>query len=227
MLTGPLFMLEVYDRVLPSRSMPTLVALAALTAILFIFQALLDGTRGRLLVRIGNQLDCRLSPRVYDAVVRLRTRPGGDGQQPVRDLDTVRAFLSGLGPTALFDLPWIPLYLAVCFAFHPVIGVTALCGALVLVALTLLTELLSRHPVKAAAAHAAARSRLAESSRRNAEVITAMGCRNDCSIAGSISGATISRSRRAPATSLRDWVRRVARCGWPCNRRSSASAPIW
>ena len=111
MLTGPLFMLEVYDRVLPSRSMPTLVALAALTAILFIFQALLDGTRGRLLVRIGNQLDCRLSPRVYDAVVRLRTRPGGDGQQPVRDLDTVRAFLSGLGPTALFDLPWIPLYL--------------------------------------------------------------------------------------------------------------------
>ncbi len=175
MLTGPLFMLEVYDRVLPSRSMPTLVALAVLTAILFTFQALLDGTRGRLLVRIGNQLDCRLSPRVYDAVVRLRTRPGSDGQQPVRDLDAVRAFLSGLGPTALFDLPWIPLYLAICFAFHPVIGVTALCGALVLVALTLLTELLSRHPVKAAAAHAAARSRLAESSRRNAEVITAMG----------------------------------------------------
>jgi PrtD family type I secretion system ABC transporter len=175
MLTGPLFMLEVYDRVLPSRSMPTLVALGVLTAILFMFQALLDGTRGRLLVRIGNQLDCRLSPRVYDAVIRLRARPGSDGQQPVRDLDAVRAFLSGLGPTALFDLPWIPLYLAICFAFHPVIGVTALCGALVLVALTLLTELLSRHPVKAAAAHAAARSRLAETSRRNAEVITAMG----------------------------------------------------
>jgi PrtD family type I secretion system ABC transporter len=175
MLTGPLFMLEVYDRVLPSRSMPTLVALGVLTAILFMFQALLDGTRGRLLVRIGNQIDCRLSPRVYDAVIRLRARPGSDGQQPVRDLDAVRAFLSGLGPAALSDLPWIPLYLAICFAFHTVIGVTALCGALVLVALTLLTELLSRHPVKAAATHAAARSRLAETSRRNAEVITAMG----------------------------------------------------
>jgi ATP-binding cassette, subfamily C, type I secretion system permease/ATPase len=175
MLTSSLFMLEVYDRVLPSRSVPTLVALSVLTAILFIFQALLEITRGRLLVRTGNQLDGRLSPRVYDAVVRLRTKPGSDGQQPVRDLDTVRWFLSSVGPTALFDLPWIPLYLAICFAFHTLIGVTALCGALVLVALTLLTEFLSRHPVKAATAHAAARSRLAESSRRNAEVITAMG----------------------------------------------------
>lgn len=175
MLTGSLFMLEVYDRVLPSRSVPTLIALSALTALLFVFQGLLDITRGRLLVRIGNQLDCRLSARVYDAVVRVRPRPGADGQQPVRDLDTIRSFLSGLGPTALFDLPWIPLYLAICFAFHMLIGVTALCGAVVLVVLALFTEFLSRQPVKAATAHAAARNRLTEASRRNAEVITAMG----------------------------------------------------
>ena len=174
-LTGSLFMLEVYDRVLPSRSVPTLVALSVLTAILFIFQALLDVTRGRLLVRIGSQLDRGLSARIYDAVVRLRTQSGADGQLPVRDLDTVRSFLSGAGPTALFDLPWIPLYLAICFAFHTLIGVTASCGAVVLVALTLLTECLARNPVKAATAYAAARSRFAEASRRNAEVITAMG----------------------------------------------------
>src|SRR5262245_17511962 len=177
MLTGSLFMLEVYDRVLPSRSVPTLVGLSVLTAVRFIFQAPLEITRGRLLVRIGNQLDCRLSARVYDLVVRLplRARPGSDGLQPVRDLDTVRSFLSGLGPTALFDLPWIPLYVAICFAFHVLIGVTVLCGAIILVALTLPTEFLSRRPVKAATTQAALRSRLAEISRRNADVLAAMG----------------------------------------------------
>ena len=177
MLTGSLFMLEIYDRVLPSRSVPTLIGLSALAAVLFTFQALLEITRGRLLVRIGNQLDCKLGARVYDLVVGLplRARPGSDGLQPVRDLDTVRSFLSGLGPTALFDLPWIPLYVAICFAFHVMIGVTVLCGAIILVALTLTTEFLSRRPIKAATTQAALRSRLAEISRRNADVLTAMG----------------------------------------------------
>jgi PrtD family type I secretion system ABC transporter len=173
MLTGSLHMLEVYDRILPSRSVPTLIGLSVLTAVLFTFQALLEITRGRLLVRIGNQLDCRLGARVYDVVVRLplRARAGGDGLQPMRDLDTVRAFLSGLGPTALFDLPWIPLYVAICFAFHVLIGVTVLCGAIILVALTLTTEILSRRPIKTATA----RNRLAEISRRNADALVAMG----------------------------------------------------
>jgi PrtD family type I secretion system ABC transporter len=177
MLTGSLYMLEVYDRILPSRSVPTLIGLSILTAILFTFQALLEITRGRLLVRIGNQLDCRLGARVYDVVVRLplRARAGGDGLQPMRDLDTVRAFLSGLGPTALFDLPWIPLYVAICFAFHVLIGVTVLCGAIILVVLTFTTEILSRRPIKAATAQAALRSRLAEISRRNADALAAMG----------------------------------------------------
>jgi PrtD family type I secretion system ABC transporter len=177
MLTGSLYMLEVYDRVLPSRSVPTLIGLSVLTAVLFTFQALLEITRGRLLVRIGNQLDCKLGARVYDLVVGLplRARPGSDGLQPVRDLDTVRSFLSGLGPTALFDLPWIPLYVAICFAFHVMIGVTVLCGAIILVALTLATEFLSRRPVKAVTTQAALRSRLAEISRRNADVLAAMG----------------------------------------------------
>jgi PrtD family type I secretion system ABC transporter len=175
MLTSSLFMLEVYDRVLPSRSVPTLMALSIMAAILFTFQALLEITRGRLLVRIGSRLDGRLSPRVYDAVVRMRSKPGTDGQQPVRDLDTIRGFMSSAGPNALFDLPWVPLYIVICFAFHTLIGVTALGGAIVLLGLTLLAESLSRRPVKAATAHAAARNRFAEASRRNAEVIMAMG----------------------------------------------------
>ena len=175
MLTSSLFMLEVYDRVLPSRSVPTLVGLSILAALLLTFQALLEITRGRLLVRIGGRLESRLSPRVYDAVVRMRSKPGTDGQQPVRDLDTIRGFMSSAGPNALFDLPWVPLYIVICFAFHTLIGVTALGGAIVLLGLTLLAESLSRRPVKAATAHAAARNRFAEANRRNAEVIMAMG----------------------------------------------------
>ncbi len=175
-LTGSLFMLEVYDRVLPSRSVPTLAGLAIITALLFIFQGILELTRSRMLVRIGNQIDWRLGDRVYDLVVRLplRTRGSGDGLQPIRDLDTIRSVLSGSGPTALFDLPWLPFYLAICFAFHPLIGWTALGGALALVMLTLLTDVLSRRSVQRASGYAAARNRLADASRRNAEVLVSM-----------------------------------------------------
>jgi ATP-binding cassette subfamily C protein len=105
----------------------------------------------------------------------LRIGGPNDGTQPLRDLDAVRSYLSSLGPVALFDLPWIPLYLAICFAFHPLIGVTALAGAIILIALTLLTEILMRAPTKAATQAAIARNSLAEASRRNAEALLAMG----------------------------------------------------
>ena len=177
MLTGAMFMLEIYDRVLPSRSMPTLVGLLVLAATLFTALGVLDAIRGRILVRVGGSLDEALSGRVYDTLMRLPLRVGGrsDGTQPLRDLDAVRSYLSGLGPVALFDLPWIPLYLAICFAFHPLIGLTALAGAIILVALTLLTEILMRAPTKAATEAAVVRSGLAEASRRNAEALVAMG----------------------------------------------------
>lgn len=175
-LTGSLFMLEVYDRVLPGRSVSTLVGLTVIAALLFAFQGILEITRGRILVRIGNQIDWRVSDRVYDLVVRLplRTRGGGDALQPVRDLDTIRSVLAGSGLPALFDLPWLPVYLAICFAFHPLIGWTALGGALVLVVLTLLTDRLSRRSVQRASTYAAARNRLADASHRNAEVLASM-----------------------------------------------------
>ena len=130
MLTGSLFMLQVYDRVLPSRSVPTLLALGVMAIALFSFQGFLDMCRGRILVRIGSLLNERLSGRVYDALAKVPIRMQGkaDGIQPVRDLDQIQSFLSGLGPTALFDLPWMPLYLGICFVFHPWIGITALAG---------------------------------------------------------------------------------------------------
>jgi ATP-binding cassette, subfamily C, type I secretion system permease/ATPase len=177
MLSGAMFMLEIYDRVLPSRSMPTLVGLLVLVAALFTALGILDAIRGRILVRIGGALDETLSGRVYDTLVRLPLRAGArsDGNQPLRDLDAVRSYLSGLGPVALFDLPWIPLYLAICFAFHPLIGFTALGGAIILIVLTLLTEFLMRAPTKAATEAAVMRNSIAEASRRNAEALIAMG----------------------------------------------------
>src|SRR5215472_7385169 len=176
-LTGSIFMLEIYDRVLPSRSVPTLVGLVVIAAGLYMAQGLLDLLRGRILGRVGTALDEALNARVFDIVVRLPLVAGGrsEGLQPLRDLDNVRAFLGSMGPGAFFDLPWLPFYLAICFAFHVLIGVTALIGAILLVGLTLITEYLSRQPAREAMTLATRRNDLAAASRRNAEVLVSMG----------------------------------------------------
>jgi ATP-binding cassette subfamily C protein len=176
-LTGSIFMLEVYDRVLPSRSVPTLIGLIVIAAGLYLAQGLLDMIRGRILGRIGTSLDEALNTRVFDTVVRLPLTIGarGEGLQPLRDLDNIRSFLGGMGPSAFFDLPWLPLYLAICFAFHVMLGLTALVGAIILVSLTVVTEYLSRQPAREAIGLAARRNDLASASRRNAEVMVAMG----------------------------------------------------
>jgi ATP-binding cassette subfamily C protein len=177
MLTGSFFMLQIYDRVIPSRSVPTLLGLIVLVSMLYAFQGVLDFIRQRLLVRVARGLDERLSKYAYEAIVQLPLTSGAarDGLQPVRDLDQIRRFLSSLGPTALFDLPWMPLYLGLCFVFHFWIGVTALVGATLLVALTLLTEFFTRSPIKASSGFGSARMGLVEGSRRNAEVLRSMG----------------------------------------------------
>ena len=176
-LTGSLFMLEVYDRVLPSRSVPTLIGLAILAAGMYFFQGILDLIRGRILGRIGTALDEALNRRVFETMVRLPLLVGNrnEGLQPLRDLDSIRSFLSGAGPGAFFDLPWLPFYLAICFVFHVLIGLTALVGAVILVSLTIVTEYMSRQPAREATGLAARRNDLATSSRRNAEVVVAMG----------------------------------------------------
>src|ERR1700750_1532629 len=175
--TGSIFMLEVYDRVLPSRSVPTLIGLIVLAAGLYAAQGGLDLLRGRILGRIGTSLDEALNARVFDTIVRLPLMVGNrnEGLQPLRDLDNVRSFLGSMGPGAFFDLPWLPFYLAICFAFHWLLGVTALVGAIILVTLTLITEFMSRTPAREAMTLAARRNDLATTSRRNAEVLVAMG----------------------------------------------------
>lgn len=176
-LTSPLFMLQIYDRVLSSGSVPTLVGLAVLATGLYAFQAVLDIIRSRVLLRIGERFDGQLSARVHQAVTRLPllARTSGDGLQPLRDLDNVRGFLGGSGPTAFFDLPWMPLYLGICFLFHFWIGMTALIGALVLVSLTLLTNSLAQKSIRETITSNMVRNGLMEAGRRNAEIVQAMG----------------------------------------------------
>jgi len=175
-LTGPLFMLEVYDRVLPGRSIPTLVAISALALVMFAFQGLLDVLRSRVLVRIAASVDETLSQRVFDLATKLPLKAiTPPSFQPVHDLDRIRSFMSTVGPAAFFDLPWMPLYLGICFIFHPLIGWAATVGGLILIGITIATEFLTRQPSREAASVADGRMGLAEASRRNAEVVQAMG----------------------------------------------------
>jgi PrtD family type I secretion system ABC transporter len=178
-LTGTFFMLEVYDRIIPSRSIPTLVAISALAAALFAFQGILDAIRSRILTRVGLTLDEALSGRVFDIIVGLPLKSPlqGDGLQPLRDLDQARSFLSSQALAAFCDLPWIPIYVAICFAFHFWIGATALIGATILIMLTLLTDAITRSPSKASVGLLTARNAVMNGCRRNAEVVQAMGMR--------------------------------------------------
>jgi ATP-binding cassette, subfamily C, bacterial PrsD len=176
-LTGSFFMLQVYDRVIPGRSLSTLAGLAIIAATLYVFQGLLELLRATLLANVGVALDERLSGDVFKSLIRAPTVSSvkGEGLQPLRDLEQVRSFLSGMGPTALFDLPWIPLYIGLCFLFHFWIGITASVGAVLLVALTFLAEILSKRPGRQSARLSTERLAFAENTRRNWESVNAMG----------------------------------------------------
>ena len=178
-LTGSIYMLQVYDRVLSSRSVATLVALSLIVVAAFVLQGLLDSLRGRMLARIGARFDEVMSPRIFHlvATLPLRGSRGAEAQAPVRDLDQIRGFLSGLGPTALFDMPFLPLFLVVTFILHPWLGWLTVGGAAIIVLLTLMAETRSQEPAKALAEIGARRQMFVESTRRNAEAVAALGMR--------------------------------------------------
>ena len=149
-LSGSLYMLQVYDRVIPSRNVATLLGLSLIVLLAYLLQGYFDALRTRMLARIGALLDASLQGPIHVALAALPlkgTRPVL-AQQPLRDLDQIRAFLSGIGPTAFLDMPWMPMFLIVLFLFHPVIGITALLGAGAIVAMTVLTERQSRGAAK-------------------------------------------------------------------------------
>jgi ATP-binding cassette subfamily C protein len=177
MLAGPLYMLQIYDRVLSSRSVPTLVVLSVFLVGAYAFQGALDLIRSRVIVRAAALLDQHLAVAVHGAVIRLAVanRHPTEGPQPVRDLDQIRAFLTGAGPIAIVDLPWIPIFLCICFLIHPWLGLASTAGGIVLFTMTLLTERASRTPARMAAQDAGVRSVMVEAGRRGGETIVAMG----------------------------------------------------
>lgn len=173
-LAGPIYMLQVYDRVVSSGSVTTLVMLTVALALAFIALAGLDVVRARILTRASVRLDTMLASRVVAASVDLQ---GGSASssQPLRDFDSVRQFITGSGIHAILDLPWAPIYIAVIFLLHPWLGFFALGSALALIALALVTEWLVRAPMSESNAAASRNYAFTEMSLRNSEVVRAMG----------------------------------------------------
>lgn len=176
-LAGSFYMLQIYDRVLPSRSIPTLVGLSLLLLGLYAVYGLLDVIRLRVMNRVSVKIDNELRGKIFAALYRvpLSSSAEGDGLSPIRALDQIRAFLAGLGPTAIFDVLWAPVYIAAVYILHPLLGLIALGGAIGLVLVTILTELLSARPLQEMSESGSARMVFGEATRRNAEVIRAMG----------------------------------------------------
>jgi PrtD family type I secretion system ABC transporter len=177
LLSGSLFMLLVYDEVLASRSTPSLLGLLVLLLIAFAFQAAIEHLRNRIAANAGDVFDAAISNRVFalSLEAELRGNERSDAAQPVRDLDTVRAFLSSQAPMAILDLPWVLLFLGILFAFHYLLGLVSLAGALLLVCMTWYTDKATAKQVESATQSGSARISYADTTRRNAEVIRALG----------------------------------------------------
>ena len=200
MLTGPLFMLQVYDRVLGSRSQETLVALFILVMFLFLLMGVVDLARNRVTQRIAARFQDRMEGRVFTAALREGAITGDESAATasgMRDLDAVQRFTGSPVMLAMFDLPWAPLFLAAVYMFHPLLGVVATIGGLILVVSTIMNRWMTRRPLQSSAAAATQAQRMADLYRDEGEVIGALGMR----------GATFARWRKARAEAQENAVR--------------------
>ena len=176
LLVPSIYMLQVYDRVLPSRNETTLIMLTGIMVGLYVLSGLIEYVRSRVVIALGEQFDRRLSDRVYEAAFRRGLNsPGQSAGQAVTDLTSLRQFMTGSALFAFFDAPWFPVYLAVIFAFDPILGWFATAGTVVLVLLAWINERITHTPMKQAAQSAIVSDNLATNTLRNAEAIHAMG----------------------------------------------------
>jgi ATP-binding cassette subfamily C protein len=194
MLTGPLYMLQVYDRVLGSRSVETLVALSSLVLVLFIAMGFLDHVRNRIMSRVGARFQDALDKRVFQAAVRRLTLSPNDPTAVVaqRDLESVQRFLSSPVHLAFFDIPWTPLFLAAIFVFHPVLGWLSIAGGACLIVITLLNRGMTQTPLSQASMSSAAADRMGESLKSESEIVQALG----------MAGAGFNRWNKARSAAL-------------------------
>jgi len=176
MLMPAIYMLQLYDSVLTSRNETTLLMLTLIMLGAYIFMGALEYIRSFVLIRVGAQLDMKLNKRVYTAAFEESLKQGdGNAGQALKDLTNLRQFLTGNALFAFFDAPWFPIYLFVIFMFHPGLGVFALCGTAILIALAYINEKISHKPLAEANSMAVASTNVASNNLRNAEVIEAMG----------------------------------------------------
>ncbi len=176
LLAGSIYMMLVYDFVLPGRSLPTLFGLLMMVIAAYVFQGMLDALRGHVLVHLASNVDAALELKAHDLAVTLaRLNPARDSGQPVRDVDQVRQFLGGSGPTALVDLPWVFFFVGILFLLHPWLGATVLAGAIVLIALTVATEWISNSATAQLVRLNRDRQQAIETSQQHAETLYAMG----------------------------------------------------
>jgi PrtD family type I secretion system ABC transporter len=175
MLTSPLFMLQVYDRVLASASVPTLVGLFLIVIFLYTFLGIFDFLRLRLLSRASYRLDRDVASQGFDIWIRSSIGGNAASRRPLNDLAVVRGFFASPGMVGFFDLPWVPIYLVIAFAIHPWLGVVTLGGALITTALALLGQWLTSRSYSKAMGADATESFFVEQGYRNAETVLALG----------------------------------------------------
>ncbi|MEM6340895.1 MAG: type I secretion system permease/ATPase [Pseudomonadota bacterium] len=179
MLTGPIYMLQVYDRVLGSRSEETLIALSLLVVFLYGIMGILDYTRGRIMARVGARFQSALDRRVFDAVVRKSAiAPDDNTQSGLADLESIQRLMTSPVLMAFFDLPWTPIFIAGIFIFHPMLGWLAVAGAVVLIGIALANQWLSRLPQARAGMAGQQANAMSDQLRIEAEMVQAMGMRD-------------------------------------------------
>ena len=176
LLVPPLYMLQLFDRVISSRSEETLVMLTLAAGVALAMMALLDAVRARLFLGCGVALERKLGPRVLDALLARLNRTAGAVQAAgLRDVSTLRGFFVGAAVLALFDAPWLPIFLALIFLFHPLLGAVALGGAVAMILIAALNERLTRRPLERAQEEGRRAGHFVEAATRNAETVAALG----------------------------------------------------
>ncbi|AGZ81355.1 type I secretion system permease/ATPase [Campylobacter fetus] len=180
MLTPPLYMLQLYDRVVTSRSESTLFFLTLIVLFLFITMAIFEILRSKILIVFGNQIDLNLTDRIYDAIFKLASRvPGRVTSQAMGDLNAIKQYMSTNGIFAFLDAPWMPVYIAILFVFHPWYGWFAIAAAIILFGVALLNEKATKDGLKKSNDTYKNEMRLIDMNLRNSEVINAMGMNNN------------------------------------------------
>ncbi|WP_297773305.1 type I secretion system permease/ATPase [uncultured Roseovarius sp.] len=179
MLTGPIYMLQVYDRVLSSRSVETLIALSVLVLFLYSMMGLLDYARGRVMGRVGARFQARLDRRVFDAVIRkAAVQPDTNTATGLRDLESIQRLMTSPVLLAIFDMPWAPFFLAAIWIFHPWLGILALTGGAMLILITVINQIFTRRPTGQANGASVQAEEISDQLRNESEMIQAMGMRD-------------------------------------------------